>query len=330
VPDRDVYLNPLDGHEYAHRWYDFQTIFLKDAAGFYWSPFLNGPRIAQGGKALGDRARPAMAGEPDLPLTGFERFGSVGTNGGLYTLTEAADAGIFKTLVLPVGVQLLKFRYRYATPGDGDFLTVHWGDSPPLYIGSDVLLAREGFVDAEIDIAGLAGLTNTLVFTLTSRGETNAVLLLEDLALTVSDDPDGDGLTTLQEAGLGTDPLLADTDGDGLLDGAESDQYLTNPLQADSDADGARDGVEVLAGTDPTDPDSCLEVLQTEGANGGAVTLIWSAQTGRTYRINRRAALTDSGYDTLATGIPGVAPETAYTVEALPAAPAAFYWVEVE
>ncbi|MGB1697953.1 MAG: binary toxin-like calcium binding domain-containing protein [Thermoplasmatota archaeon] len=44
-------------------------------------------------------------------------------------------------------------------------------------------------------------------------------------------DPDGDGLTNVQEYELGTDPNAADTDGDGF-----------------------DDGEEVAAGTDPTDP----------------------------------------------------------------------------
>src|SRR5262249_48966952 len=46
-------------------------------------------------------------------------------------------------------------------------------------------------------------------------------------------DPDGDGLTNLQEFQLGTDPQKADTDGDGIPD-----------------------GVEVANGTDPLDPNS--------------------------------------------------------------------------
>jgi hypothetical protein len=39
----------------------------------------------------------------------------------------------------------------------------------------------------------------------------------------INDDPDGDGLTTAEELGLGTDPYNADTDGDGIPDGEDLD-----------------------------------------------------------------------------------------------------------
>ena len=70
------------------------------------------------------------------------------------------------------------------------------------------------------------------------------------------DDPDHDGLTNLQEYNNGTngtDPLNADTDADGLTDGAEVNTYHTNPLLADTDGDGIDDGFEVAMGTSPTD-----------------------------------------------------------------------------
>ena len=50
-------------------------------------------------------------------------------------------------------------------------------------------------------------------------------------------DSDGDGLTDLQEAFLGTDPTKADTDGDGLSDGDEVFVYRTNPNNPDMDGD---------------------------------------------------------------------------------------------
>ena len=52
----------------------------------------------------------------------------------------------------------------------------------------------------------------------------------------------------------GTDPTDAETDGDGLADGAEVSLYGTDPSDPDSDRDGVSDGAEVAAGTDPRDP----------------------------------------------------------------------------
>jgi hypothetical protein len=47
-------------------------------------------------------------------------------------------------------------------------------------------------------------------------------------------DWDADGLTNLEEFQLGTNPTLADTDGDGLSDKDERDYYHTDPLVANS------------------------------------------------------------------------------------------------
>jgi len=55
---------------------------------------------------------------------------------------------------------------------------------------------------------------------------------------------------------FGTNPWVADTDGDGLSDGQEVSTYQTNPLAPDTDGDGIRDGLEVTTGSDPTDPTS--------------------------------------------------------------------------
>jgi hypothetical protein len=62
-----------------------------------------------------------------------------------------------------------------------------------------------------------------------------------------SDDPDGDGLTNLQEYQNGTDPTNNDTDGDGLLDKWELDNFI-NPNDATGvhGAYGDRDGDSIL------------------------------------------------------------------------------------
>jgi YVTN family beta-propeller protein len=63
------------------------------------------------------------------------------------------------------------------------------------------------------------------------------------------EDPDGDGLTNLQEFQNGTDPHNPDTDGDGLTDGQEVLIYHTSPLLFSTDGSGIPDGIEVQTGT---------------------------------------------------------------------------------
>ncbi len=83
------------------------------------------------------------------------------------------------------------------------------------------------------------------------------------------EDPDHDGLTNLQEFQSGTDPHIADTDGDGISDGDEVNGtgracttaapivcYHTNPVLPDTDGDGVRDLTEIQTGSDPTNPNS--------------------------------------------------------------------------
>ncbi|MEE9423070.1 MAG: multicopper oxidase domain-containing protein [Gammaproteobacteria bacterium] len=89
-------------------------------------------------------------------------------------------------------------------------------------------------------------------------------------------DDDNDGVTDIQEAVSGSNPLLIDSDGDGLVDGndgvvaiglvpggvdvnndgfVDGEQSLgTSPILADTDGDLIDDGVEVANGSDPNDP----------------------------------------------------------------------------
>jgi hypothetical protein len=54
-------------------------------------------------------------------------------------------------------------------------------------------------------------------------------------------DDDGDGISDADELGKGTDPLKADSDGDGRSDNADNCPVKANPNQADADGDGIGD-----------------------------------------------------------------------------------------
>lgn len=69
-------------------------------------------------------------------------------------------------------------------------------------------------------------------------------------------DNDQDGLSNYEEYLLGTDPLRADSDFDGLSDGDEVNVYDTDPLNPDTDGDGLSDGDEIALGLNPLVTDS--------------------------------------------------------------------------
>jgi hypothetical protein len=84
------------------------------------------------------------------------------------------------------------------------------------------------------------------------------------LSLVYVTDEDLDWLGSREEASLGTDPLDADTDGDGLSDGAEvvggwehyGTRVFSDPTRLDADDDGLLDPEERARGLDPRSADS--------------------------------------------------------------------------
>lgn len=67
--------------------------------------------------------------------------------------------------------------------------------------------------------------------TILSPAANSANQALQKAAVT---DTDLDGLSNDEEKKLGTDPNLADTDGDGLDDSSEASVFHTNPLKKDT------------------------------------------------------------------------------------------------
>jgi len=69
-------------------------------------------------------------------------------------------------------------------------------------------------------------------------------------------DSDEDELSNYKEYVLGTNPLVADSDYDGLSDGDEENVYETDPLNSDTDGDSLSDGDEIALGLNPLVADS--------------------------------------------------------------------------
>jgi len=76
-------------------------------------------------------------------------------------------------------------------------------------------------------------------------------------------DSDGDGLLDGAEVTFKTDSFNPDTDADGLIDGDEVLIWKTDPLNPDSDGDSFKDGDEVRNGYNPLGPGKLFENQNT-------------------------------------------------------------------
>ena len=119
--------------------------------------------------------------------------------------------------------------------------------------GLQSFVLRQGFISYPIAIVALHDNDND---GLSNYWEDKFGLDKNDAA-DAAIDSDNDGLTNLAEYQAKTDPLLMDTDNDGLSDGDEITLYLTDALDADTDSDGLNDSEELtLYHTDPLNNDS--------------------------------------------------------------------------
>ncbi len=189
---------------------------------------------------------------PEHPHPGVDSFDytvSDGAGG-----TDTATVTVTVTVGVPVAVQAFTAAPRF--PITGDPVTLTWSASE----------ATACVIDQGVDTGGAtAGVAQAVplvqtTWTLTCEGPAGPVIATAE-ALPWPTDADGDGLSDLGEAMLGTDSANPDTDGDGIPDGLE---LRTDPADPDSDDDGIPDGIEDLnrngrldpGELDPADPDS--------------------------------------------------------------------------
>ena len=76
-----------------------------------------------------------------------------------------------------------------------------------------------------------------------------------------------------------------DSDNDGLSDVDEIGIYSTNPYNPDSDGDGMLDGAEVIAGTSPLVASDVFKVVNVVTPPGGGLVITWQSVTGRLYSV---------------------------------------------
>ena len=86
----------------------------------------------------------------------------------------------------------------------------------------------------------------------------------EDGIFDNDEDFDEDDLTNETELSLGTDLAKKDTDNDGLSDFEEVNTYNTDPLNCDSDNDTLNDGDEILLGLNPLTPKTDGKTIDSE------------------------------------------------------------------
>lgn len=141
-------------------------------------------------------------------------------------------------LKAPNWVQIFSELSNRDSDGDGltDVEEILYSATSPWHVDTDVFIApyvSNNISDAEED-SDLDGISNIDEIQIANGYSTDPLLF----------DTDGDGIGDQNEIELGTNPLQPDTDGDALTDDSEI-RLGTNPLVKDSDGDGILDGQEV-------------------------------------------------------------------------------------
>lgn len=140
---------------------------------------------------------------------------------------------------------------KFLKPGSDDALTVNTGIvAPPVTAPTSTAVAADNNVVVpvvEADDNVVAPVVEAPIDDINSP----ITPVVEPPVAVAPVDSDGDSLTDLQEAALGTNPNLIDSDFDGLSDYEEVYIYGTDPLNPDTDGDSYSDGDEVKNGYNP-------------------------------------------------------------------------------
>ena len=125
----------------------------------------------------------------------------------------------------------------YFPPGRLDYLI--YSDAT-LTVENEFVLRTEALPPAILEAYGLQAQD-------TETGADHLPVVADFMSISLAQtDDDNDGLNFAEEFALGTDPLSADTDGDGLTDLFETTYSNTNPTASDSNDNGCDDGQESI------------------------------------------------------------------------------------
>jgi outer membrane protein OmpA-like peptidoglycan-associated protein len=132
-----------------------------------------------------------------------------------------------------------------------------WTGVVPLGVGAEFMVDNTVALDISAGYAQVFRKGITSVDPEKTSSYFNALIGVVFIGDDADEDPDKDGLLTRDERRGCTDPLNADTDGDGLSDGDEIRRLKTDPCVGDSDGDGLKDGEEIRTyQTDPLNADT--------------------------------------------------------------------------